>query len=357
MADLPNIAAPVITPSPAPTVERGKPDADKREVDRSEKLLNERIQDQMIQDQQKGQMYRVTGERIHQYRAMLREKTTLSDRQVAQLLNDFFQTGNGSVLPGRDDSAVKTALRALTPPDETQAPNPQVRAQDAPPATARKGESAPTDQFIRNASQPAQNSSAQPPRTPSGATPPPPAATPPPPPLPAAAAPLVPSGATPPPLPSSNQLMPPGAAPGAEPTLPPGTPQTPSTGANTPTPEGTPRQPQPSETPLPTGTVRMYCLGDPPRPGTGHPQEAQEAFHTAGAEYRQLTASPSKSIGQPATLVQAAGTFTVGGLYRDRGRSLSGKDREKGGEGGRVEGGLGRAFNLGLARQRRDMPV
>lgn len=346
MADLPQINAPTFTP----TAVRAEPDA--KEESRAEARLQERMQEELERVGSDPGRLRVTATLIRECRRDLLARGIRAEF-VPTYLSNYFRSGNGSLIPRDDASAVNQALNEPIPASEL--PDPSAAGRDD--GAARRGPDPRTE--VRRADVRADTFMRSDPRAPSahpGAaakipqpnTPPPPpvvvAGTPPPPPPPGSPPPagvaLGPDGL---PLPAT---LTPGDAPVLTATGTPVALSVPGTLTEAPV-----------EAPPP---VRFFSMGHSFGPGRDANPEDMAALIERGRGLAALAARGGNMAGapQPNPMATLAGsTTTVAALARDSFRVRdSDRDPSTSGPDGVSASptSLHLGFVRGMHRQRRD---
>jgi hypothetical protein len=185
MADLPQINVGTITARP---VEAERDPAEER---RAEARLQEKMQEELDRVGGDPARLRVTAALVRECRRDLMARGVRAEL-VNTYLNDYFRTGNGSLIPRDDASAVNQALNEPVPTDVR--PDPAAAGRDARPADRGPDPRTPTahaDAFVKGDPRaPTAHPNAAAKAAPQPNTPPPPpppvvvAGTPPPPPPP-----------------------------------------------------------------------------------------------------------------------------------------------------------------------------
>jgi len=272
---------------------------------------------------------------------------------VSTYLNNYFRTGNGSLIPRDDAPAVNQALNEPIP--QSEIPNPGVAVRDegaaerAPdPRREAPRDGARTDAFVRSDPRAPTAHPGAAAKVPQPNTPPPP--------------PVVVVAGTPPPPPPPGSPLPAGVALG-----PDGLPLTPGdapvlTPTGTLVATGVPGAPveAPVEAPPP---VRFFSMGHDFGPGRNPNPEDVATLIERGRGLEALATRGGNMAGAPtpnpmATLVGS--TMTVASLARD---SFRLRDSDRDASTSSSDGvsasstSLHLAFVRGSHRQRRDMPV
>lgn len=343
------ISIPVVTTGPTASVDR--PDAPPEKVSQAEGYLQEQTQNEMLHQLQQNRSSRVASSFISRLRAELQTRYQLSERQITQTLKNYFEKGNGSLMPGHDAPEVQAALRGETPavaaPQEGAGANAGGQQQQS--GLARESRGAELARMERG-----QQTAATPSPTPALRTPTPPpqqvAASPtppPPPPLPGAPMPRADgTSGMPQPLVADGTPQPEAVVVVQESPLPEGAPVVPTRT------DGVPRNPTPEAPQVPTGDqgeVRYFVDSTNPR-GTGASTETKEGFYTTVARAQFMFSGRVPQAPVPVPVRAPNDTFVA--RTREPSTTKTGERREGGED--RAGGSLDRSLALGMRRQFRD---